>query len=384
MDFQEIWNKICFLLSDNVRENIAERDFEQQVLRAMEVLGWSEFEGEIRRQVSIPVGRQNTLRLDLVIYDEQGRALIVIEVKRPQEDVSRDDSISQLKSYMRQMRADFGLLVGKEIRIFYDGDRNPHQTDPLLIDKIPFHREEKAGSSFVEMFLKGNFLSRAYLPFLEENIRNFNIRIKHQRLKNALLSNDTKVKIMGFLEKEFADYGSDIFESVMTKIKISLQDISEPHLPQSANNYPARGQRSRAITTPASLNSSLSGHSYSLSELENQILDRECKPSEIIIENQTISVSDWTDLSKNFVEWLIREGTLNKSNLPIYSYSNREEKYFINITPKHKIPERDGQWQRVGEFFIDTKYNADGHKKNILHALTVLQISNIDIKISFR
>ena len=86
-NYQEIWQEICFILSENVKENVVERDFEHQVLRAMEVLGWREFKGEIERQISIQVGRQGVLRPDLVIYGDDKKALIVIEVKRPQEAI---------------------------------------------------------------------------------------------------------------------------------------------------------------------------------------------------------------------------------------------------------------------------------------------------------
>ena len=168
---QEKWKEFCFQLSGNVKENVTEKEFERQVVAAIEVLGWSEYKGEIKRQVSIKVGRQGQLRADLVIYGEGENALIVIEVKKPQEDLSRNDSISQLKSYMRQMKADFGFLVGKEIRIYYDGDLLP-QKDPFLVDKIPFIGNEKDGSSFVEMFIKDNFLSDACLNILKKKSGN--------------------------------------------------------------------------------------------------------------------------------------------------------------------------------------------------------------------
>lgn len=379
---QEIWNKICFLLSDNVRENVPEIEFEQQVLRAMEVLGWSEFGGEIRRQISIPVGRQGILRPDLVIYGEEGKALIVIEVKRPQEDISRDDSISQLKSYMRQMKADFGFLVGKEIRIYYDGERNP-QADPFLIDKIPFKRTEKKGRSFAEMFIKENFLSDAYLNILNKKFEKFNFNKECKKLKDKLLSEDTKKKIFGFLKNEFADYGSDVFKSVMAQINISVEDISDQHTIQPADGIPTNRPQRRIISTPARPNSSISGNTYSLSELKNMVLGRENKPRALIIRDQTIEVSNWTELSIKFVECLIRSNLLNESRLPIYTYSERE-KYFINSAPQHEIAEKDGQWNSVGNFFVDTKYNADGHKKNIIHTLEYLSIDDTNIKISFR
>jgi hypothetical protein len=38
MDANEIWNEICFLLSDSIKPNILEKDYENQVIRAIEKL----------------------------------------------------------------------------------------------------------------------------------------------------------------------------------------------------------------------------------------------------------------------------------------------------------------------------------------------------------
>ena len=54
----EKWAEICFLLSDDVRQNMAEKDFEGQVVRAMELLGWREFRNEIERQPIVQLGRK--------------------------------------------------------------------------------------------------------------------------------------------------------------------------------------------------------------------------------------------------------------------------------------------------------------------------------------
>jgi len=381
-EYQEIWQEICFILSESIKNNINERDFENQVLRILEVLGWREFKGEIERQISIQVGRQGILKPDLVVYDKEKKALIVIEVKRPQEDISRDDSIAQLKSYMRQMKADFGFLVGNEIRIYYDGQLNP-QVDPLLLDKIPFIKDEQSGISFAEIFQKKNFISGAYLQVLDKKISKYNAKKESKKLKDALLSEETKQKILEFLEKEFADYNSDIFASVMTQISISLEDNSNEDTIQPPQVLPSHPPRKIIVRPPSSKNSRYVDKTYSISELEKMHLDRDDRPKALIIQNRTIKVSNWTDLSIKFVEWLIESNSLKVSNLPIYSYSERD-KYFINSKAQHKIAEKDAQWNTVlDKFHVDTKYNADGHKKNIIHTLKHLGVHNPDIKISF-
>ncbi len=104
----------------------------------------------------------------------------------------------------------------------------------------------------------------------------------------------------------------------------------------------------------------------------------------LIIQGNTFQVSNWTDLSIKFVEWLIMHNFLTESKLPIYNYSE-SDKYFINSSPHHKIAEKDGQWNSVmGNFHVDTKYNAECHKKNMIQALNHLGIFDVDIKITFR
>ena len=150
-EYSEKWDEICFLLSENINHNLPERDFENQVVRAIEVLGWREFKNEIERQPTIQLGREGTLRPDIVIYGNDRKSLIVVEVKRPVENLKRDYVIGQLRSYMRQMKSDFGFLIGSDLRVFYDGSLNPH-SDPILLEKIDFQKKTEEGIKFVKIW----------------------------------------------------------------------------------------------------------------------------------------------------------------------------------------------------------------------------------------
>jgi len=123
---------------------------------------------------------------------------------------------------------------------------------------------------------------------------------------------------------------------------------------------------------------------YNLNELGLLDLGIETKPYHLKIDGEIIKVDDWTDLIIHFVERLTEKGFLTRSSVPIFNHSSRGEKYFINIEPKHFFPARDAQWKKAGSFFVDTKYNADAHVKNIISALYHLNIQNIDFGISFR
>ena len=170
--FTETWNEICYILHDSITSKINEKEYENKVLRVVEKLGWREYKGEIETQPTLNIGRNSTIRPDIVVYGANRQALFVIEVKRPEEDISRDDSIGQLKSYMRHVKADFGLLVGIEIRLYYDGQLKS-QTEPILLDKISFDHNASSGERFVSIFNRENFLDKKYDSSLNDLIKQF-------------------------------------------------------------------------------------------------------------------------------------------------------------------------------------------------------------------
>lgn len=123
---------------------------------------------------------------------------------------------------------------------------------------------------------------------------------------------------------------------------------------------------------------------YTLNELKLLDLGIRTRPYQLNIDDEIIYVDDWTDLCIKFVEKLIEKDFLTSSSIPIFNHSNRREKYFVNTEPKHFFSEKDGEWKQVGSFFIDTKYNAEDHVKNVVSVLDYLNIQNIDFGISFR
>jgi len=96
-----------------------------------------------------------------------------------------------------------------------------------------------------------------------------------------------------------------------------------------------------------------------------------------------ITVEDWADLDRPFVSWLCREGRLTKANLPIHNHAKRG-KYFINAKPVHSSQSFDGDWHRVGDFFVDTKYNAQSHVNNLLSTLEQLGVRDPHFYLAFR
>ncbi|WP_054030177.1 type I restriction enzyme HsdR N-terminal domain-containing protein [Desulfatitalea tepidiphila] len=222
----EKWNEICFLLSENIRQTLPEKDFENQVVRAIEVLGWKEFRNEIERQPSIQLGREGTLRPDLIIYGKNKKCLIVVEVKRPLEDIKRDYIIGQLRSYMRQMKSDFGFLIGPDLRVFYDGPLNPH-SDPILLEKIDFEKQSEDGIKFVSIFNKSGLESNEYDEYLNNKLHKFNKKQQVRAVTQQLISFELKQRVVGFLRNEFPDTDDETFSEALQQVYITISKKEE-------------------------------------------------------------------------------------------------------------------------------------------------------------
>lgn len=112
---------------------------------------------------------------------------------------------------------------------------------------------------------------------------------------------------------------------------------------------------------------------YSVDKLRQMSFDKHSKPYQFHHDLTAEPVDNWTDLSVKFVKWLTQNQFLTSKKLPVPNNAKRG-KYFINDKPVHKDPQMNGEWKKVNGFFVDTKYNADAHIKNILCALQYLSV----------
>jgi len=227
MDTKEIWNEICFLLSDNIKPGILEKDYENQVIRAIEKFGWREFTGEIKRQPELRIGRNVKVRPDVLVCEPDGNVLVVIEIKRPAERLSKEGPADQLISYMLQTKAEFGLLIGSSIRLFYDGKENPQQK-PLLLNRISFEKDSEEGQEFVTIFHRNEFLKGRYKSIISKLIKKFTENRNIMKLREILLEKETHKKILEFLKDEYAEYGSDVVDGALIDLKFELSYELEP------------------------------------------------------------------------------------------------------------------------------------------------------------
>jgi hypothetical protein len=208
----EKWNEICFLLSDNIRTDISENDFEQNVVQALRVLDWKEYSGDIEIRPSFQIGAANRITPDFVIKSSDNKKLFVIEIKQPNIPLNSKFQ-QQLFSYMRQLRLEYGILIGQGIQIFYDGDLT-NQDDPILLETIKFTKDDEKGLKFVELFAKESFNQESLKAFTLNGLKKINRREEHKNLTEKILSESYQEKISELIKQDFLnEYDGELIES---------------------------------------------------------------------------------------------------------------------------------------------------------------------------
>ena len=218
----EKWNEICFLLSENIRTDISESDFEQNVVQALRVLDWKEYSGDIEIRPSFQVGAANRITPDFVIKNSDNRKLFVIEIKQPNIPLNSRFQ-QQLFSYMRQLKLEYGILIGQGIQIFYDGDL-AKQEDPILLETIKFTKDNEKGLKFVEIFAKENFNQESLRNFTLNGLKKLNRREEHKELTKKLLDENYQAKISELIKQDFLDeYDGELIESVLENLTVEIR-----------------------------------------------------------------------------------------------------------------------------------------------------------------
>ncbi|MDT0690067.1 type I restriction enzyme HsdR N-terminal domain-containing protein [Salegentibacter sp. F188] len=229
----EIWNEICFLLSKNIKNDISESDFEQNVLQVLRILEWKEFKGDIQIRPSFKIGAANRITPDFVINSKENKNLFVIEIKQPSIPINIGFQ-QQLFSYMRQLRLQYGILIGQVIQVFYDGDLTDHD-DPVLLETIEFKNNSKKGEKFVELFSKENFNYESLESFTINSLKRINRKADQKKLLNKILSTGYREEVLELIKQDFLNkYDAEIIENVLQEININIASNSHKELKNSS------------------------------------------------------------------------------------------------------------------------------------------------------
>lgn len=217
----ENWKEICFLLSVNIRTEISESDFEQNVIQALRVLDWKEYSGDLQIRPSFPIGASNRIIPDIIINSAEKRNLFVIEIKQPSIPLNTKFQ-QQLFSYMRQLRLQYGVLIGQVIQIFYDGDLTEYD-EPVLLETIEFEKDSQKGKKFVELFSKNNFSYDALNTFTQNSLNKINRKNEQKILSQIILSPDYETKVLELIKLDFLNkYDGEIIDNVLQNLSINI------------------------------------------------------------------------------------------------------------------------------------------------------------------
>lgn len=222
----EKWNEICYLLFDSIRSDISESDFEKNVIQALRVLKWKEYLGDIQIRPSFQIGASNRMIPDFVINSSEKRHLFVIEVKQPSLPLHTNFQ-QQLFSYMRQLRLEYGILIGQVIQVFYDGDLAKHD-DPVLLETIDLRKDNPKGSKFVELFTKESFNFESLKIFTKNSLKKINRRTDQKILTQKILSKDYEYEVIKMIKQDFLrQYDSELIDCVLCDISIKISSQNQ-------------------------------------------------------------------------------------------------------------------------------------------------------------
>jgi len=228
----EKWNEICFFLSENVQKEISEYMFEQNVIKALMVLEWKESLGEIDIRPSLQIGAVNRITPDIVIKSTGNQKLFVIEIKQPNIPFNTKFQ-QQLFSYMRQLKLEYGILIGQSIQLFYDGEL-VKQDDPILLETINFDRNSEKGEKFVELFCKDNFNPVSLKEYAIQELKKISLKKDFKILKNKILSDEFIITIPNLIKQELiSNYDGELIDAVMDELEIEIKSkIKEVESPR--------------------------------------------------------------------------------------------------------------------------------------------------------
>jgi hypothetical protein len=371
MNYPSLWPEIAYILTNKVKHDTPENIYEQKVLLACEKLGWSQYRNEIRIKPSMQIGRSNRIEPDIVLYESENNPIAIVEVKRPSVDSVEHQFVKQLYSYMRVFKVDLGVLIGSSITVFYDEPST--REEPLKLLSFDIKDSPSQGETFANMFSHQPQHGSTRSELVAQLLHQVEQHQRIQSLHSELISSSVALKLADYLQTLFPDVDQATFYEVFKEYDLQIKKKNEV---QETKRLPRISRPSATIVNETG------GNYISLADLKSVPLGKEHRPVIIMVDGIENNVSNWTQLINVFVHWLVVNKYLKQSDLPVLAYAQRD-KYFLNREPQHQTPGRNGAWNEVMGVFVDGKYNADGHKKNMLYCLEMLSVSADLVKIKF-
>lgn len=220
---KDLWEEICFILTETIPSNVSEQIYENKVIRVFEKLGWSQYRKELSVRESIQFGAANRMCPDIIIRNEKAEPVCVIEIKKPSADLNFSGHVQQLSSYMRMLRTHVGILIGDRIKV-YTEKPNTRANEILLIKEIPLRCESEKGLKFVESFQKNGSTDEMIDAYIDNGLKKYVEKQKRKDLEKRLSDPDIGDEIKEIVKDKFTEYyDRDLIEKVLDDYEFEIK-----------------------------------------------------------------------------------------------------------------------------------------------------------------
>lgn len=236
---QETWKRFVYPLIEDKKLDVEEETYHRHIENQLMLLGWEPWKGEIIHKQSLRIGNRNRMEPDILVARD-GEYQFVIEVKRP-GNVQSKEEITQLESYMRQLRLDVGIYIGERIEMFYD---KPNASHVVSVFQLALELEEKRGARFVELFSKERFAKADIAAFCEERLEEMKRQASLNKIKENLIANaQTQIKeslLPYLMEKYGGSFSEEDMKGMLSQLHFSAEagSLVIPQAPQEIPHNP--------------------------------------------------------------------------------------------------------------------------------------------------
>ena len=221
----ELWKEICFDLH-NSSNTMSEELYEQKIIMSLDKMGWKQYKGEIVLKQNIPIGSANSIIPDIIVKSKDENLSFVIEVKKPSIPLTEGNR-TQLFSYMRQLKLEFGILFGEKIEIFYDGELSS-SSNPIKIKTILFN-DSIENLDFVKIFNKSSLSSTNLHDYTKSRVNIIDRQKEKDELVEMILSPQFTTQLQNIVKQMLMDdWGEEIIDTIMDSFEISIKSKIKP------------------------------------------------------------------------------------------------------------------------------------------------------------
>ena len=231
------WQTFCYQMNSGTYHSEAE--IEERFSAIMDMLfGWHKLEDKLMRQVPVPVGHE-TKKADIVLYRD--RKPFVIEMKGP-GIVPHNAAIDQLKSYMKILGSEYGLIANnKEMWLYFSAFSSPVIT-PFA--HIPYDKDNPDGSTFASLMMYDSFSAENLDAFRKEKMAASYEAEMTENLIGRLLNTEDCRRLLADallgLEEIRSLYSENAVKTALGKLHMTKDAAAVPPFPKP-NFQPEKG-----------------------------------------------------------------------------------------------------------------------------------------------